>query len=153
MTLRFPYLQEPLAGPPPPSMPAGTTLRWRPLVPVVLHSPLGPYFKFSRALVDSGADDTVFPLQMASQLGIPLLVDSRHGFLWRGQVVASRYALVELELADTFGNTLRWPATVAFSPASMRYPLLGVNGCLEFLDAKFLGKNRVLELEPNAAFP
>jgi hypothetical protein len=30
--LRFPYLPEPLGGPPPPSLPAGATARWRPLL-------------------------------------------------------------------------------------------------------------------------
>jgi hypothetical protein len=92
-------------------------------------------------------------MHFANQLGIPLLADSRHGFTWRGQFVASRYGLVELELADANGNALRWPATVAFTTTNIRYPLLGVSGCLEFMDAKFLGKDRILELEPNADFP
>ena len=153
MTLRFPYLEEPLIGPPPPSMPATAKGRWRPFVPVVLHSPLGASFKFARVLVDSGADDTVFPMHMVNQLGIPLLVDSRHGFRWRGQHVASRYGLVELELEDANGNVLHWPATVAFTTATMPYPLLGVSGCLEFMDVKFFGKDRILELEPNPDFP
>jgi aspartyl protease len=153
VTLRFPYLEELLKGPPPPSMPASATGRWRPLVPVVLHSPTGGFFQFARALVDSGADDTIFPLRMISHLGLPLLVDTRHGIRWQGQVVASRYALVELELADATGNSLRWPATVAVTSGNLPYPLLGVSGCLEFMDAKFLGKDRLLELEPNADFP
>jgi len=54
---------------------------------------------------------------------------------------------------DDLGNALRWPATVAFTPAAMRYPLLGVAGCLEYMDAKFLGKDRAIELEPNDLFP
>lgn len=65
----------------------------------------------------------------------------------------SRYGIVELELVDATGNSLRWPATVVFTVANMNYPLLGVSGCLEFMDAKFLGKDRILELEPNADFP
>jgi hypothetical protein len=64
-----------------------------------------------------------------------------------------RFGIVELELADTAGNSLRWPATVAFATTAMPYPLLGICGCLEFMDARFLGKDRILELEPNADFP
>lgn len=118
-----------------------------------MHSPLGGFHKFARALVDSGADDTLFPLIIANRLGVPLLVDTKHGVLWRGQAAPSRYGMVELELADASGNSLRWPATIAFTTANITYPLLGVSGCLEFFDAKFLGKDRILELEPNADFP
>jgi len=39
--LRFPYLEEPLLGPPPPSLPAASTGRWRPLVPLTVHGPAG----------------------------------------------------------------------------------------------------------------
>ena len=72
---------------------------------------------------------------------------------WRGQRYPLRFGVVELELIDIFGAALRWPATVAFTPANIRYPLLGICGCLEFLDVKFLGKDRAIELESNASFP
>jgi hypothetical protein len=72
---------------------------------------------------------------------------------WRGQTYGLRYGSVELELVDDLGNALRWPATVAFTVANVRYPLLGIAGCLEYLDVKFLGKDRALELEPNALLP
>ena len=61
--------------------------------------------------------------------------------------------MVELELVDDLGNRLRWPATVAFTAVSMRYPLLGVARCLEYLNVRFLGKERVVELEPNDLLP
>ena len=39
--LRFPYQDELLTGPPPPSLPPGATVRWRPLVPVTIIGPTG----------------------------------------------------------------------------------------------------------------
>lgn len=70
---------------------------------------------------------------------------------WRGQSYALRYGNVKLQLTDGTANSVRWTATVAFTTANIRYPLLGMTGCLEFLDARFLGMNRLLELETNAS--
>jgi hypothetical protein len=64
-----------------------------------------------------------------------------------------RYGDVTLELADDEGNVLTWPAVIAFSAAPVRYPLLGVCGCLEFLDVTFRGAERSVELQPNVSFP
>ena len=74
MNLRFPYLDEPLHGPPPPLLPSTTTLRWRPLVPVTVIGPNGQSFSFGRALVDPGADDTILPLDVVNLLGVALNV-------------------------------------------------------------------------------
>ena len=35
----------------------------------------------------------------------------------------------------------------------MTYPLQGLAGCLEFLDARFRGADRLAELETNRLFP
>jgi hypothetical protein len=72
---------------------------------------------------------------------------------WRGQRFALRFGLVELELADDAGQVLRWQATVAFTAANIRYPLLGNAGCLQFMNTKFLGLDHAVELEPNPSFP
>jgi hypothetical protein len=37
--------------------------------------------------------------------------------------------------------------------SNVRYPLLGISGCLEFLDAEFLGNERAIELEAKASIP
>jgi hypothetical protein len=150
--LRFPYLDEPLVGPPPPSLAANARVRWRPLVPIVVHGLQG-LVSFSRALVDCGADDSIFPLDVASLLNIPLQPLTGHVMRWRGQRYALRYGHIELELVDDDGNSLRWPALVGFSAANMRYPLLGLCGCLEFFDTRLLGNDHVIELEANLSFP
>ena len=137
----------------PPSLPAAAQGRWRPLVPVTLSGPTGGSAFFPRALLDSGADDSIFPLDVAVQLGIPLLPATGHAMHWRGQQHPLRYAQVVLELADAIGNHLRWPCVIAFTPVNIRYPLLGLAGCLEYLDANFRGMLREIELEPNVTFP
>ncbi|SRR6266849_2734983 len=150
--LRFPYQDELLAGPRPPSLPAGTTVRWRPLVPVEIFGPTGLVRRFGRAVLDPAADDSVFPLDTARRLGVHLRPDSGHRLRWRGQLHPLRFGDVELILAD-HASVYRWPAVVAFSPATIRYPILGTCGCLQFFDARFLGADRVAELNANRSYP
>jgi hypothetical protein len=70
--LRFPYLDEPLSGPAPPSLLAGTLVRWRPLVLVTIIGPAGATWDFGRAVLDPAADDTVVPLDTAQRIGTVL---------------------------------------------------------------------------------
>ena len=144
--LRFLYQDEPLVGPGPPTLPVGTVVRWRPLLPVSITGP-------TRLVRDfGGADDTVFPLDTARRLGVPLHPDTGHRVRWRGQLHPLRFGAVELLLTDD-GSVLRWPAVVGFSPAPLRYPILGQAGCLHYLDARFLGADLVVELETNRTYP
>src|SRR5437868_12976659 len=114
--------------------------------------PTGPRRVFPRALLDPGADDTVLPFALAAILGIALHADSGHGLRWRGQGYSLRFGNVVLELSN--GPLLwRWPAIVGFSPAPIRYPILGYAGCLQFVDARFRGEDRIVELEAAPSFP
>jgi hypothetical protein len=150
--LRFPYQDEPLTGPPPPTLPPGSTVRWRPLVPVEILGPTGISRQFGRAVVDPAADDTVFPIDTATRIGAQFLPATGHGVRWRGQLHPLRFADVELILDDG-ASVLRWPAVVAFSPASIRYPILGRGGCLQFLDVAFYGLDLVVTLQTNLSYP
>lgn len=150
--LRFAYLSEPLTGSPPPSLPAGASARWRPLVPVRVYGPSGRVRFFPRALLDPGADDTIFPLDLVPLLGISLRADAGHTVRWRGQAHSLRFGDVELELSDESGSIWRWPATIGFSSAPIRYPILGIAGCLIYFDALFRGDDPMVELETNRAF-
>jgi hypothetical protein len=150
--LRFPYQDELLTGPAPPSLPAGATVRFRPLVPVEIIGPTGLSEQFTRAVVDPAADDTVFPLDVARQIEVVLRPDTGHRVRWRGQLHPLRFGDVELVLDDGTG-VWRWPAIVSFSPAPIRYPLLGTAGCLQFMDARFRGADLMVELETNATVP
>src|SRR5437660_6334238 len=120
--LRFTYQDEILTGPPPPSLAAGATVRSRPLVPVDIEGPTGLVRHFGRAVLDPAADDSVFPLDTARRRG--------HRLRWRGQLHPLRFGDVELVLAD-HASVYRWPAVVAFSPATIRYPIFGTSGCLQ----------------------
>ena len=93
--LRFPYLEELLFGEVPPSLPAGTASRWRPLVPIRIVGPAGRSRLFLRALLDPGSDDTIFPLDVAALIGAELRSGTNHSLRWRGQ----RY---KLEFADVY---------------------------------------------------
>jgi hypothetical protein len=120
-------------------------------VPVNILGPAGKRRFFPRAVLDPGADDTVFPLAVAGLLGVTLRADSGHAVRWRGQSYSLRFGSVELELSD--GSQLwRWSAVVGLSQAPLRYPILGVCGCLQFFDARFLGQSQLVELETNPSY-
>jgi len=150
--LRFFYQDEPLTGPAPPSLPAAALVRWRPLVPVTIIGPGGLERDFGRAILDDAADDTVFPLDTAAGIGVRLHPDTGHRVRWRGQLHALRFGKVELLLSDN-NSTWRWPAIVGFSPAALRYPILGQASFLQFMDARFLGADLAVELDVNRTYP
>jgi hypothetical protein len=149
--LRFPYQDELLTGPPPPSLPAAATVRWHPLVPVDILGPTGVFRRFGRAVLDPASDDTVLPHDTATKLGVVLHADAGHRLRWRGQVYPLRFGDVELVLEDGVSE-YQWRAVAAFSPAPIRYPILGTCRCLEFFDARFLGADRIVELEVNRSY-
>jgi hypothetical protein len=151
VTLRFPYQDEYFTGSPPPSRPFGVRIYKRPLIPVTIHGPNGSLI-YDRALVDTGADDTVFPIDTARYLGIPLHPHLGHGIRWRGQMHAMRFGDAEFEIMAG-GIVWRWPAVIGFSPAPIRYPILGQAGFLQFMDARFLGADFAVELEVNHTYP
>ena len=133
MTLRFPYLEELLLGTPPPSLPSQCVSRWRPLLPIRIFGPSGQSRLFLRALLDPGSDDTIFPLDVANIIKVRLRGDSKHSIRWRGQRYPLEFGDVELELTDG-RSAWKWSAVIGFSSAPIRYPLLGIAGCLEFMD-------------------
>src|SRR5258708_1180405 len=98
MSLLFPYKPLP-TGAGIPSL-GGRTVRPRPLVPAV--TLIGPLSTVAReALLDAGADDTLFPESLAAYIGINLSA-APTGVL-RGAAGGSlpvRYATVSLRLTD-----------------------------------------------------
>jgi hypothetical protein len=118
---------------------------------VTILGPGGLMRAFGRAVVDPAADDTVFPLDTAQRVGAQLRPDTGHGVRWRGQLHPLRFGDVELLLTDNV-MSWRWPAVVGFSPAPLRYPILGQSGCLQFMDAHFLGADLLIELEANRSY-
>jgi len=129
--LRFPYLEEPLLGTAPPSLPARSTSRWRPLIPVRILGLSGQSRLFLRALLDPGSDDTIFPLDVAAIIKVPLRSESKHTVRWRGQRHSLEFGDVELEATDGT-STLRWPLSSVSHPhrsAIHFWGLLAVCSC------------------------
>jgi hypothetical protein len=60
--------------------------------------------------------------------------------------------VLELERSDGLQGGRR-PASVGFSPAAIRSPLLGLAGCLEFFDTCFRGADRIVEAGRPATTP
>jgi hypothetical protein len=129
----------------------GRTTRPRPLVQVTLLGAASVYL--AEALLDPGADDTVFPNDAAVQLGL----DLSNAPLGEAVGVAStpvpiRYAQVTLRLTDS-RELCEWPALVGFTAAPLRQPLLGFAGCLQFFDADFRGSREEVELVTMPLYP
>ncbi len=98
--LRFPYLEEPLLDSAPASLAAGSVSRWRPLVPVRVIGPPGDSRLFLRALLDTGSDDTIFPLDLAVMIGTHLSALPAYSIRGRGQAYALNFAAAELEFMN-----------------------------------------------------
>ena len=124
----------------------------RPMLAVRLFGPTRRWRDFRRAIVDSGADDTIFPADAATLIVAILAPASGHSVQWRGTAYPLRFARIELELAAD-GLVYRWPAVAAFSSAPLPYPLLGNTAFLEYFDATFFGADHMLAIEPNASYP
>jgi hypothetical protein len=107
--------------------------------------------RLKHALLDTGSQDTLFPMELAEPLGI-VLGGARQAIRWRGQRYWVEFHVVELELTQD-AISWRWRARAGFTPAPLAYSLLGQRGCLELLDATFRGADQVAELETNRLFP
>lgn len=148
----YPYLPERVYGNSPPSLPAGSRFHWRPLIPVKVRTSSGVVLHYHRALLDSGSQDTLLPLDAAIFAGISLFPDAGHIVRWRGTAYPLRFGRVEFQIEEA-GMECRWSATIAFAAMLMPYPILGVAGFLEYFDTNFRGADHLLELFPNRNFP
>ena len=155
MSLLFPYQPEAIQGQLPPTLPGGTTHRFRPLVSVRIVNPISKRnWRYAKVLADSGSDDSIFPISAVGLIGLrsDQLLSTRFHVVWRGTAWPLQFGDVELELND--GQCLcRWLTRVAFSPMPTRFPILGQAGCLQFFNATFRGEDHITELEPIPTFP
>ncbi|MCY2988923.1 MAG: hypothetical protein NTY19_13790 [Planctomycetota bacterium] len=129
----------------------GRTVRPRPLIAVTIVGPRGS--RVREAILDTAADDTVFPESLANVIGVDLTdaptgVGSGVGLV----SVPLRYAEVSLRIATT--QELReWSAWVGFTSGSLRRPILGFARFLQFFAATFLGDREEVELSVNRLYP
>jgi len=119
--MRFAYLALP-SGRPIPSL-RGSQIRHRPIIPVHLIGSTG-----SRLLggnLDSGSDDTLFPLHLAARLGVDLTnaVEGEARSVG-GPAVRYAYAPALPRVADG-SEACEWTAIVGFIAAPLRWAILG----------------------------
>jgi aspartyl protease len=100
------------------------------------------------AIVDSGADDCVFPASFASQLGLDL---SRNTRTFRfGGVGSSNQVAYFFDLNVTFEQVVSYKMSVGFSPAleAVGIGLLGQNGFFENFRVTFDLSGGFFTLDP-----
>jgi hypothetical protein len=149
--MRVPYLPG-RAHLPQPSL-GGGVLRYRPILAVRITGPTG--WVLLDGVLDTGADDVIFPDTVAPHLGLDLSQAERRdvGLVGR-KAVACDYAPVELLITDGISETYRWTAVLGFVASTLlTRPLLGYASFLQYFDAEFRGDDRAVILTRNRSFP
>jgi hypothetical protein len=104
-------------------------------------------------ILDTAADDTVFPDYVAARIGLDLSGAPTGSSSGVGRVpVQLRYAQVKLRVASG-GEFREWPALVGFTSLPVRYPMLGFAGFLQFFTSTFHGDREEVELVVNSLYP
>jgi hypothetical protein len=129
----------------------GRWVRPQPLIHISLVGPTAA--RPIRGILDTAADDTVFPDYVAARIGVDLTgapTGSSSGV--GGISVPLRFAPIKLRLAGG-GEFREWPAWVGFTSLPLRYPMLGFAGFLQFFTATFHGDLEEVELAVNNLYP
>jgi hypothetical protein len=131
----------------------GRLFHYRPVTGVLLTGLHGS--RQVDGILDTGADETVFPEDVAARIGIDLTgaEERQVDLIGRPAPVRCRYATVQLQITDGSHMTYEWTAVVAFAATRLRYSLLGHGGFLQFFDADFRGAAHEVILFPNSTFP
>jgi predicted aspartyl protease len=121
---------------------------YRPAIPITIHAGGSRVERF--ALVDTGADLTVIPGEIASFLGI--VPDRDKAIAMSGvedAILSASPADVELELSRG-RDVYRWRTRVYV--ADQQYVLLGTEGFLEYFVATFDWSAKTLEIMPSRGY-
>jgi hypothetical protein len=123
------------------------------VVPIRITCPAGSHLL--DGLLDSAADDTIFPLFVSALIGLDLSAAPEHPvtLAGRAQPIAVRYQAVTLRITDGVQETYEWTAVVGFAAVPLRRALLGQAGFLEFCNADFRGADHEVFLATNLTFP
>ncbi len=142
---QFPTLQ------PIPSL-GGQLVRRKPIIPIMV---IGPSRQIvCDVLVDSGADDVVFPIGWVKRIGIDIhSIQSRAIGAVAGLVTTPiYYARVILRLTDG-ADVRRWRAIVGFAQLVTPYGLFGIANGIEYFQTTFDFTRRRLEMMPQPQLP
>ena len=123
----------------------------RPLVALHVHS--AGRTTLTDALIDTGADISIFPKFVADRLRLDLsgcseiAVNAALGG-------SGKYRLYEVELElHRAGEVLRWRTFVGFTEHEMSYAFLGTKGFFEFFDLAYSSRRQTVEIVLNGASP
>lgn len=94
------------------------------------------------ALVDSGADDSIFPLEVANELALP--VDPKNAHRYGGIGARSITAVFTHVKMEVGGWTV--PLYAGFSDAPSVVPILGQGGFFDIFEVRFNRPKEVVEL-------
>lgn len=104
---------------------------------------------YADALVDTGADQTMLPLEFATSFGFSFDL-KRDGEEWNGAgggkfIVYHSPKPIQFSIEQNGFQKIEWEGHVCFT---LKQPtiLLGHRGCLENLDLIFRGRQKVLEV-------
>lgn len=116
------------------------------MLPVLLQSPTSSWRCY--AIVDSGADDCIFPISFAATLALDITGNQRT-FRFGGAGSKNQVAYF-FDLNVTFGEFVSYKLPIGFSSAleSAGIGLLGQNGFFENFVVSFDLKNGFFCLEP-----
>jgi hypothetical protein len=126
----------------------------RPEIPIRVYGPAGTADML--ALVDTGADNSIFPLSVARDLGIETTPGKGpDAMAFGGQRISLSFAEVVLEVWQ-HAVVIRWRTRLYFADFpgdTERAVILGHEGFLDYFTATFDGEDCVLALEPNHSIP
>jgi hypothetical protein len=127
-------------------------VRYRPVIPLAVVGPGGQHSV--EALVDSGSDDVVFPLDVAAHIGLNLSAATAGQAQGLGgpQPVGLLYAPVILVLSDGM-QTCRWRAVTAFTGSRLRFAIFGIAGGLEHFRTTLDVQSLEIILLPQPSLP
>lgn len=124
----------------------------RPIIPLIVEAGAGARLMVD-ALVDTGADRTLLPVELAAKLGIDLsaLPAASLGSALGSSAMFTPFTLIlELRRAP---EVLRWKAEVGFLSHAMTFCILGTKGFFEYFRIDYRWQQNYLDLEPCGALP
>ncbi|MBS0262692.1 MAG: hypothetical protein JSS02_12130 [Planctomycetes bacterium] len=124
---------------------------FRPEIPIRVYGPKGHIDVMG--LVDTGADNSIFPLAVARNLGIETVMGTGPGATaFGGQQIPLSSAEVVIAVSDQDGSAIRWRAHTHFADdLAESTVILGHEGFLDFFNATFCGDDAALDLAPRAS--
>lgn len=120
---------------------------FRPIIAIQVSVPDIRPFAFE-ALIDTGADRTIFPADIAEHLQMPLSGPNS------GEVKAaiggsSKYWIREVTLEfRRYPESLKWQTEICFVDRPMQYALLGSKSFFEFFDLSYSYSSGTIDITP-----